>query len=72
MNGCFDRPPLEMTLEVQDGWEDCRNPENDWQYARLPVMVRVPHAMTRNCQYTLTALGRVDAGCTGCKWRVAG
>lgn len=25
--------------------------------------------MSRDCQYTKTALGQIDPGCSGCKWR---
>lgn len=35
----------------------------------LPVRVLVPNRMARDCQYTKTALGQKDKGCSGCKWR---
>ena len=30
---------------------------------------RIPHVLTRDCQYTHTDLGQADAGCVGCKHR---
>jgi hypothetical protein len=38
---------------------------------RIDRMDWVPHRLTRDCQYTITELGRVDPKCVGCKWRVA-
>lgn len=36
-----------------------------------PINNTFPFRMSRDCQYTKTDLGRVDAGCHGCKWRGA-
>ena len=64
MNGCRNRAPYVTSILMQDGWID------DFR-TRTPRMVAVPFRMERDCQYTLTDLGRKDTRCTGCKWRPA-
>ena len=43
----------------------------DWHEGQ-PLLVRIdhPHVMAKDCQYTLTALGQADTGCTSCKHRL--
>ena len=36
---------------------------------RIPKLTSVPFRMAKDCQYTLTELGKVDARCDGCKHR---
>jgi len=61
-NGCHDRKPFKESVPVQDGhFMD--------GVTRTPRMVSSPFRMAKACQYTLTELGKVDKGCTGCKWR---
>lgn len=57
--GCNGRDPLRSRREVQRGWTD------DGRRHMQPI----PDPMTKECQYTFTALGRVDPGCLGCEWR---
>lgn len=59
--GCHNRAPLLDRREVQDGW----TPDGRRH------MRTISDPMTKECQYTFTALGRVDPGCLGCKWRAA-
>lgn len=58
-NGCHDRKPFKTLVAVQDGWTlDGRRD-----------MTRVYNPMAKDCQYALTEIGKMDKGCTGCKWR---
>ena len=61
--GCHNRREFPANVMVQDGWL------MDGQ-SRTAKMVAKPFAMTRDCQYTKSELGRVDAGCTGCRHRL--
>lgn len=54
--GCNNRASLADTALVQDGWTS----DNRRQ------MVDIPDAMTKDCQYDLSA---TDKGCDGCRWR---
>ena len=61
--GCHNRKPLKDATTVPDGW---------WQMARhvqARITVSVPDLMSKDCRYTHTDLGRVDAKCSGCKHR---
>ena len=60
--GCHNRPPFRSVLPVQDGFFMDR-------VTRVPRMVAAPFRMSPDCQYTKTALGQADKGCTGCKHR---
>ena len=63
-NGCHNRAPLREEIRTQDGW-------NGYGSAyRIAEMRTYPVPMTKECQYTKTELGKVDAGCDGCKWRL--
>lgn len=63
-NGCLNRPPFRSVLPVQDGfYQDA--------HTRTPRMVPWLLRAATACQYTLSALGQIDTGCTGCKWRAA-
>lgn len=63
-NGCHNRPEYRAVQPMQDGWYLDGT-------TRTPRMVAVLHRMAKDCQYTLSDLGRVDSGCVGCKWRAA-
>lgn len=56
-NGCFDRAPF-RPYHIPTGALDIP------QY-------RIPHVMTRDCQYRLTELGKADPKCVGCKHKDA-
>ena len=59
--GCHNREPLADSLLVQDGWV--------WKY-REPKVKTVKVLMTKDCQYTLSSLGKKDAKCFRCVHRV--
>lgn len=61
-NGCHNRAPYRASFPAQDGWFMDG-------VTRVPRMVSVPFRMAPECQYTTSALGQADAGCTGCRWR---
>ena len=61
--GCWNRAPLQPVVVVQTGWM-MRSPKD---ITRSPRMTQVPDPMTKDCQYTLSDLGRTDPGCVGCK-----
>jgi hypothetical protein len=65
MNGCHNREPLRDYVVVQDGWNN--DPTTQTRSARM-VMIKDP--MTKDCQYTLSDLGKADPKCAGCKWRI--
>jgi hypothetical protein len=56
-NGCHDHPPFKPYY-LPTGAPD--TPE-----------YRIPHVMTRDCQYQHTDLGKADPKCQGCKHRDA-
>lgn len=60
---CHNRAPYAPELRCQDGWRDTA------AGSREPRMVFIPFAMTRECNYRHTELGRADPGCEGCRWR---
>lgn len=62
-NGCHDRRPFLESVPAQDGWFMDG-------FTRTPRMVASPVRAKKPCQYTNTALGLADKGCTGCTWRV--
>lgn len=71
-NGCWNlpRPTANMPLDVQSGWTDENVMVDNGQReeaTRLPYMVKVPFAMTTECQYTKTT---ADVACNGCEWQV--
>ena len=66
MNGCHNRADYKPSYLAHDGYYDS---EPGMPLARIPRMVEVPFTMSPDCQYTQSDLGRVDAGCNGCKWR---
>jgi len=61
--GCHNRREYKPKVMVQDGW---------WMdgQSRTAKMVTKPFAMTKDCQYTKSALGQADTGCTGCRHRL--
>ena len=61
--GCHKRQPYTQTLRVQSGWFEGIS-------TRQPKMTDIPFRMKENCQYPSTDLGKADAACDGCKWRV--
>lgn len=60
--GCNNREPLADSLLVQDGWI--------WKY-REPKIKTVKVLMTKDCQYTLSELGKKDAKCFRCVHRAS-
>lgn len=60
--GCHNRLPFADLYPAPDGhWLD----GHTMTIKAAPVKV----SGTRDCQFTLSALGRVDPKCDGCKWR---
>jgi hypothetical protein len=63
--GCYNRPAYREVSPAQDGY-----------YldgvTRTPRLTAVRHVLSRDCQYTHSALGQADAGCQGCKHRQQG
>lgn len=61
--GCHNRREYKATVIVQDGW---------WMdgQTRTAKMVTKPFPMTKDCQYTKSALGQADARCAGCRHRL--
>lgn len=68
-HGCFDRAPLQKTLEVQDGWGPA-DAERPWLQARDMKVIASP--FEDRCHYTHTALGQTDPRCRGCIHAVVG
>ena len=62
--GCHNRAPLKTRVVVQDGWFMDG-------VSRTPHMVSLPNPMTKDCQFTHTALGKIDKKCTGCAHKVS-
>lgn len=62
LNGCHNRRQLQSKILVQDGWFIDG-------VSRLPKLTMIPDPMTKDCQYTHTALGQQDPGCQGCRHR---
>ena len=56
--GCHNRAPYPLTVVVQERDDSRRQPE-----------ISYPHVMAKDCQFTLSELGRVDPRCDGCSWR---
>lgn len=50
---------------VQDGWNN-----DPTTQTRIAHMVMIKDPMTKDCQYTLSDLGKADPKCSGCKWRI--
>ncbi len=59
--GCYNRQPFAPHQRVQDGYIETSS-------GRIDRIVDMPHAMTKDCQYTHSDLGQADAGCKGCTW----
>lgn len=62
MNGCHNRKPFKDFVPGQDGYFMDG-------LTRYPKIVPVRFRMSRECNYTHTALGQADKGCDGCTWR---
>jgi hypothetical protein len=64
INGCHNRPPFIAHRIVQDGhYID--------GYAAVPRMKIIENfSAGKDCEYTKSALGQADAGCTDCTWRM--
>lgn len=60
--GCHNRQPFKESVPVQDGFFMDG-------VTRTPRMIASPVRSTKPCQYTKTALGQADKGCSGCKLR---
>ena len=63
-HGCRDRPPPLMHALLQDGHEYRRE---EGVLMRIPIMVLVPVANSRHCQYTRD--NPADVACDGCRWK---
>jgi hypothetical protein len=61
--GCLNRAPLRMQSVVAAGWYQDG-------YTRTPKMISIPDPMTKDCQYRLTDLGKVDPKCAACAHKV--
>ena len=61
-NGCYDRPPLVERVKL--GKELVME-----QGEVIEIERSYPRRSTSDCVYTTSNLGRVDAGCIGCKHR---
>lgn len=61
---CFNRPPFRETFHAQDGWFHREGADT-----RLPKIVNIPFRMSKQCEYSLSDLGKADAGCAGCEWK---
>ena len=57
--GCHNRPQFLPSYPVQNGWFS----------TGTRIMVSQPFTMAKDCQYTLTDLGRADKGCIDCRHR---
>ena len=64
--GCHNRAPFREFYAVQDGWYLDGTRLNA---TRTPRMKTTPFVLARDCQYTLSDLGRQDPKCEGCKWK---
>ena len=51
--GCFNRPPFVPVIELRDH--------------HGALVSAWPHVMAKDCRYTHTDLGAMDARCEGCK-----
>jgi hypothetical protein len=60
INGCMNRPDQDARSGylAQDGWD--YSPDGG---TRQPIMVWIPHTMSRECEYSKST---VDAACDGC------
>jgi hypothetical protein len=59
-HGCYNRPPLRKTIQVQIGWEP-------YHRTRAPILETIPDPMTKECVYSLRT--KDDPKCEGCKWK---
>lgn len=63
--GCHNREPLRDEAVVQSGWARLNNrPIVEARYMEV-----ISDPMSKDCQYTHSALGQADAKCEGCKHR---
>jgi hypothetical protein len=58
--GCFNRLDYKPTVTVQNGYTSTKN-------SRMDFTIEIPFAMTTECQYTKTALGKTDPKCNNCE-----
>jgi len=61
---CFNRPPFEDLMIVQDGWHDAVTEHGE--FTRTPRMKVSPFRMARDCQYQKDDKYN-DPQCVGCK-----
>lgn len=66
LNACHNRAPFADSYPAQDGWfsTGLQTPDGR-EHTRLPIIVAVPHVMTKDCQYSIRT---PDPKCTGCRW----
>ena len=54
--GCFNRPPIKDTLEVQDGWN----------LDGTRTMITIKNAMSKSCKFDLKL---TQPECQSCRWQ---
>lgn len=67
--GCHNREPLRDRATVQAGFTPVTCNPNYATDTRHQVLKVIPDPMSKDCQYTHSALGQADAKCQGCKHR---
>lgn len=67
--GCFGRKPFRETFQAQDGWTSATLTPDIVPSTRKPQMVTIPFRMSKQCEYSLTELGKADKGCVDCEWK---
>lgn len=65
--GCHNRKDFKTTLTVQNGV--LKHSYNFGRSFEVANKIEVPFRMAKDCQYTLTELGKADKRCDGCSWR---
>lgn len=64
--GCFNRAPYAASYPGHDGQVITRA---SGETEVIPKTVQIPSFGQKDCQFTLTNLGRTDARCAGCSWK---
>ena len=62
--GCWNRKPLLDKAEVQSGWIETFN-HDEQVYTRSPIMIMIKDPMTKTCIYQRDK--KDDPKCLGCK-----
>jgi hypothetical protein len=64
-HGCHNRAPLPKLVDMPAVY----NISIEGHAVVCDGIEVIPFVFKRDCQYTLTELGRTDKGCIGCEWR---